>query len=69
MGWVERAFDKSKERGLLRVSVKVPLGVNPFRDLWEKFFGNKKAGGEKYGKRRRILEGRNRIFKSKEGGE
>ena len=61
MGWVERAFYKSKERGLLRVSVKVALGVNPFRDLWEKFFGDKKAGGEKYGKRRRILEGRNRI--------
>jgi hypothetical protein len=31
---LKELFDKRKEKGIF-VSVKVPLGVNPFRDLWD----------------------------------
>jgi len=31
---LKELFDKRKEKGIF-VSVKAPLGLNPFRDLWD----------------------------------
>ena len=44
MGWVQRAFEERLKKGVY-LKVSVPMGVNPFRDLWDKFFGQKRVGG------------------------
>lgn len=34
MSWTQRIWEAHIKRQGVRVSVNVPVGVNPFRDLW-----------------------------------
>lgn len=57
MSWAQRAWDAYIEKKGLSVSFTVPLGVNPFRDLWNLLC--KKS--ETNQKRRKKYERNNRI--------